>query len=186
MRRWRVALAGLAAMVGVGVATPVTVAATAAAADPACATGWGSTTKQAGTGTGAHLTGVRAGSQPCFDRLVLDVDGPTSGYWVSYVPQITQDGSGAVIPTRGGAALQVVARAPAYDDAGRPTYQPANRTELVNVAGWPAFRQVVWAGSFEGDSSVGIGVRARLPFRVFTLDGPGTGSRIVVDIAHSW
>lgn len=30
------------------------------------------------------------------------------------------------------------------------------------------------------------GVRARLPFRVFVLDGPGSGSRLVVDVAHRW
>jgi len=29
-------------------------------------------------------------------------------------------------------------------------------------------------------------VRARLPFRVLTLDGPGSGSRLVVDVAHYW
>ena len=30
------------------------------------------------------------------------------------------------------------------------------------------------------------GVRARLPFRVFTLTGPDSGSRLVIDIAHTW
>ena len=49
-----------------------------------------------------------------------------------------------------------------------------------------AFRQVAWAGSFEGYSSLGLGVRARLPFRVFALDGPDAGSRLVVDVAHFW
>jgi hypothetical protein len=33
---------------------------------------------------------------------------------------------------------------------------------------------------------VGLGVRARLPFRVFKLDGPGEGSRLVIDVAHQW
>ena len=56
----------------------------------------------------------------------------------------------------------------------------------VNVAGYTTFRQVAWAGSFEGQTSIGLGVRARLPFRVFTLAGPGGGSRIVVDVAHRW
>jgi hypothetical protein len=42
------------------------------------------------------------------------------------------------------------------------------------------------AGSFEGQTTIGLGVRARLPFRVFTLDGPGNGSRIVIDVAHHW
>jgi hypothetical protein len=45
---------------------------------------------------------------------------------------------------------------------------------------------VASAGSFEGYTSLGLGVRARLPFQVFTLDGPGSGSRLVVDVAHFW
>jgi hypothetical protein len=75
---------------------------------------------------------------------------------------------------------------PAHDDNYNPTYTPANRTELVNVSGYRTFRQVAWGGSFEGQTTIGLGVRARLPFRVFTLDGPGSGSRIVIDVAHRW
>jgi hypothetical protein len=54
------------------------------------------------------------------------------------------------------------------------------------VRGYPTLRSVVYGGSFEGYTTFGVGVRARLPFRVFTLDGPGRGSRIVVDVAHRW
>ena len=54
------------------------------------------------------------------------------------------------------------------------------------MAGYSTFRQVAWAGSFEGQTTVGLGVRARLPFRVFALTGPGTGSRLVIDVAHRW
>ena len=45
------------------------------------------------------------------------------------------------------------------------------------------------AGSFEGQSTLGIGTRARLPFRVFMLlDDPDAGlaTRLVVDVAHRW
>jgi hypothetical protein len=56
----------------------------------------------------------------------------------------------------------------------------------VNVTGYSTFRQVAWAGTFEGQTTVGLGVRARLPFRVFTLAGPGSGSRLVIDVAHRW
>jgi hypothetical protein len=51
----------------------------------------------------------------------------------------------------------------------------------VNVSGYRTFRQVAWAGSFEGQTNIGLGVRARLPFRVFTMPG-----RLVVDVAHLW
>ena len=33
---------------------------------------------------------------------------------------------------------------------------------------------------------LGLGVRARLPMRAFVLDGPGDGTRLVIDVAHRW
>jgi hypothetical protein len=56
----------------------------------------------------------------------------------------------------------------------------------VNVAGYSTFRQVAFTGSFEGQTLIGLGVRARLPMRAFVLDGPGDGSRLVIDVAHRW
>jgi hypothetical protein len=143
------------------------------------------------SGSGAlpqgDLTNVRTGRHACFDRLVLDVDGKiTNGYSVRYVTQVRAEGSGFVVPLRGGARLAVIARVPAYDDLGNATYTPADTRELRNVAGYRTFRQVAWAGSFEGQTTLGLGVRARLPFRVFTLAGPGDGSRLVIDVAHRW
>jgi hypothetical protein len=69
---------------------------------------------------------------------------------------------------------------------GQQNYTPDNRKELVTVTGYSTFRQVAYAGSFEGQTTIGLGVRARLPFRVFILEGPGTGSRLVIDVAHYW
>lgn len=157
-----------------------------AGAEPYCGITWGSLDKQADAAGGGHLVDVRTGEQACYDRVVLDVDGPPSGYLVRYVPQVTMEGSGAPVALRGGAFLEVVARVPAYDDSGTATYVPADRKELADVTGYRTLRQVAWAGSFEGQTTLGVGVRARLPFRVFVLAGPGSGSRIVVDVAHSW
>ena len=67
-----------------------------------------------------------------------------------------------------------------------PSYQPADRFHAVNVTGFQTFRQVFYGGSFEGVTTAGLGVRARLPFRVFLLAGPGNGSRLVIDVAHRW
>jgi hypothetical protein len=127
------------------------------------------------------VTDLRAGEQACYDRLVFDVTGAVDGYWVSYVDQITADPSGEVIPVRGGARLAITVQAPSYDHDGNLTYDPADRDELVDVADHDTFRQAVWSGSWEGTTSIGLGVRARLPFRVFTLPG-----RVVVDVAHFW
>lgn len=157
-----------------------------ASAAPGCASGWGSIPKVSRARTLAPLTGVRAGRHDCFDRLVLDLAGPVTGYHVGYVERVVMDGSGAPVPLRGDAFLSIAVYAPAYDDGFNPTYTPANRAELADVRDYRTFRQVAWAGSFEGQTTLGLGTRARLPFQVSTLDGPGGGSRIVIDVAHSW
>jgi hypothetical protein len=160
----------------------------AQAAAPYCGIRWGSMPRSVPTmSMDAALSNVRTGRHACFDRMVLDVrGGDVRGYDVRYTSQVYQEGSGFVVPLRGGAKLSVVARVPAYDENGRATYQPMNRRELSNVSGYRTFRQVAWAGTFEGQTTIGLGVRARLPFRVFVVDGPGAGSRMVVDVAHRW
>ncbi|WP_370514037.1 hypothetical protein [Cellulomonas sp. JZ18] len=89
-------------------------AAPAASAHPYCGITWGSMPKAAGTllseGT---LVNVRAGRHDCYDRLVLDVDAPLTGWSVRYVDEIRQDGSGFLLPVAGGARLQVIAGVPA-------------------------------------------------------------------------
>ena len=90
----------------------------------------------------------------------------------------------------GGAKIQIIAHAPNYDiDTGVITYTPidqAQSQQLTNVAGYRTFRQVAFGGSFEGQTTFGLGVRARLPMRAFVLSGPGTGQRLIVDVAHQW
>ncbi|MEU2348267.1 hypothetical protein [Modestobacter sp. NPDC049651] len=163
----------------------------AAAAAPYCGITWGSQAKGVSPvppAAGAVLTNVRAGQHPCYDRLVLDTRGPSLGtsWHVAYVPRVVADGSGAVVPLRGGAFLEVVAGVSDHTGAGVPTYRPADRRELVPVTGFRTLRQVAWAGSFEGLTTVGAGVRARLPFRAFVLPRTGGGSMLVVDVAHRW
>lgn len=175
------------------VATPMAVAstpATGSTAGPstaaACATAWGSTAEAKGTMTQRPLVNIRAGQHACFDRLVLDFNGRAPGYHVRYVRNVRMDGSGMVVPLRGRAKLQIVALAPAYRPNGSSTYTPANPSELVNVGGFTTFRQVAWAGSFEGYTTVGLGARARLAFRVFTTKTADGVGHLVVDVAHAW
>ncbi len=173
-RKATLTLATLVAMVFI---VPIS----ASAASPYCGITWGSLEKfVSGTQT-AELTDIRAGRHDCYDRLVFDFRGNVNGYRVGYVDRVTEDPTGNPVPLRGGARLAITVQAPAYDSSGNLTYHFTNRAELVNVTGFQTFRQVAWAGSFEGYTSVGLGVRARLPFRVFTLPG-----RVVVDVAHFW
>ncbi len=173
------ALAALALAAGLGIAAP-------GPASAACGITWGSLAKSAPAQITGPITDVRAGQHPCFDRIVIDLQGERTGYYVRYVSTAQQPGSGKEVPLRGSADLQIEVKSPAYNAKGQATYRPANRNEIVNTAGYTAFRQAALLGSFEGQTTFGLGVRARLPYRVFALDTPGTGSRLVIDVAHSW
>ncbi|MCQ9164732.1 hypothetical protein [Arthrobacter sp. STN4] len=158
-----------------------------AQAAPYCGITWGSLAKSAGATSSAPIANVRAGRHACLDRLVVDINGHANGFTVQYVAAVHRQGSGAVVPLRGGAFLQVTVEDPTYNvNTGMQVYRPANPGELVDTAGYATFRQVALAGSFESRTTVGLGVRARLPFTVFVLDGPGNQSRLVIDVAHRW
>ncbi len=169
-----------AAVIGAGVVPAVAGAASAST----CGITWGSRAKAAPQMTSATVTGVRTARHDCFDRLVIDIAGrPAAGYDVRYIePPYRAEGSGTPVRLAGGAVLQIVVRAPAYDANGRATFRP----QRFDSSGFRTFKDLAWGGSFEGQSSFGVGVRARLPFRVLQLDGPGNGTRLVVDVAHRW
>ena len=180
----RLAIRSLVIALAAGV-VPVVAGTSTAQAAPYCGITWGSAAKNSATMVPGPLTNVRAGRHTCFDRLVIDVRGKAPGYTVKYVSNVVTEGQGAIVPLRGGAKLLVVTRAPAYTSTGAASYHPANKRELVDVTGYTTFRQVAWAGTFEGQTSMGLGVRAKLPFRVFTIHD-ATGSRLIIDVAHRW
>ena len=176
VRRGSVAIA---ATVGL-LAAPAALATTSAAAAPttatSCSVTWGSLAKAGGPLAAGRLTGVRAGRHSCYDRLVIDMTGRAPGFDVRYVTTVRTDGGGFPVPVAGGARLAVVVKKGATSTPPMPS-----------VSGFTTFRQVRWAGSFEGYTTVALGVRARLPFRVFTLyDASTNRSRVVVDVAHAW
>jgi hypothetical protein len=151
-----------------------------------CSAGWGSEPKTVAEPGRATLVAVRTSNDECADRVEFELAGPAVGYAVSYVEQVTQDGSGEVVTVPGGARLQVQLNHPAYDDAGQATYSGVVGRPLSSVSGYRTLQSVVFAGSFEGYSTFGVGVRARLPFRVTIVDGAQPRSRIVLEIAHTW
>ncbi|MDO5740683.1 MAG: hypothetical protein Q4P07_11110 [Ornithinimicrobium sp.] len=187
------------ALLGMALLAPASaVAITPAAALPAvstttatCQVVWGSLAKSdadshIGDGT---VTNLRTGRHTCYDRVVIDIANiPASkvGYSLAYVNTVRSIGSGQAIPLDGAAQLKVRVTVPAYNSSGAATYSPQNQSKVVDVTGYSTLRQVALAGSFEGQTIFGVGVRARLPYRVFLLDGPGNGSRLVLDVAHRW
>lgn len=188
-----VGLVGLAQPAGAGsaqLASAGSASESAAASGPAsaCAVKWGSHAKRAvskGASGSASLTNVRAGRHACFDRLVLNI-ARSGEARVRYVRAVPYEGRDGYIPLRGGAFLEIIT-GPSYDvNTGKSTYSPKNPRELVNVSGYRTFRQAATGGSFEGQTTLGLGVRSRLPFRVLPVSGPGKGSRIVIDVAHTW
>jgi hypothetical protein len=84
------------------------------------------------------------------------------------------DERGRVVPLRGGAKLSITSLIADYDGMTGQPYPHPNRAEVVNVSGYPAFRQVAWADSDRHFTYFGLGVGARLPFRAFTLPDPSS------------
>ena len=163
-----------------------------AAADAACSSPWGSLPSE-GTFMDSsgefrtRVTDVRSGTHECFDRLVIDLDEIPAGYDVQYVDESAALGMGLDQPLRGEAIIDItVTGMDGAADRGGDSFEPANRSEAVDVRGYRSFRQVAYNGPFEDNDRVWLGLRARLPFRVFTLSGPGHGSRLVIDVAHRW
>ncbi len=63
---------------------------------------------------------------------------------------------------------------------------PLDRRPMFDDDGFRTFRDVRWGRIDSRGTTIGLGVRARLPFRVSVLDGPGHRSRVVIDVAHRW
>ncbi|MEU9991489.1 hypothetical protein ACFZCP_21215 [Streptomyces sp. NPDC007971] len=187
MQRIGAAIAALV-LAGTGWAAATTTAGAAPAAvaqAAACPTGWGSGAKGGATAGAVPLKDIRTGRHDCFDRLVIDVPGGGRiGYYVRYVDRLHQTASGRYIPVGGGAVLDIHVGAPSYDPAtGASTYPGRAGRPLpgVRLSGYRTFRDTRFAGSFEGETQIGLGVRARLPFRVLQLS-----DRLVIDVAHTW
>jgi hypothetical protein len=122
----------------------------------------------------AELVAVQAAEREGYDRVVFTFRGAMPGYRVRYVPQVTDQG-GRRLPVAGQAFMEVAfepARGRGPD--GRPTFPTGTLTP-----GYPALRQVRFAGDFEGQVSFGIGVAARGGFRVSELRDP---PRVAVDV----
>lgn len=159
---------------------------------PYCGIRWGSLAKSSPEMTLAPVVGARVGRHACFDRLVIDLGGmPAAGYWVGYTDGFRTQGDGEPVGLAGGAILTVNARAPSVDGNRQPTVSWQAGDHIVTpqqfaAGGFRTFRDLAFGGGFEGETDFGLGVRARLPFRVFRLDGPGAGSRLVIDVGHRW
>ena len=134
---------------------------------------------------------ARAGT-PAYDRLVVDLggQGTTFGsYDVRYVPVVLSEGQGSPLPVRGDADLQIALKAPAYDQRRhRRRSRRQHRDEVVDLAGYTAFRQVALGRLVRGLHDHGprrprpAALPGRSPLPGTATDGP----RMVIDVAHRW
>ncbi|MBC9958283.1 hypothetical protein [Yimella sp. cx-51] len=185
MKRTLAVLASATTTLAVLTIAPIT---TDAAHATACTAPWGSLPKTSAPMTTRTVNAVRVGQHGCFERMVIDLGrgSGSTGYDVRYVSQAVVDPTGQVLRLRGNAVLQVIAKAPAYTNTGWPTYRPANRMEVANVAGYFNFKQIAYGASFEGQTQFFIGMRGRLPMQAFVLNNADGGQRLVVDVVNSW
>lgn len=183
----RVAVVGLIVL---ALAVMVAPAPASAHGRPYCGIWWGSLAKSAGVDDADWLLTGRVGQHGCFDRLVFELGGPAAGARVRYVDRLPVLPGRTVQPS-GGAKLMIripatLPPASATEGRIRSTLGPVGSGPLFDVRGFRTFRGVQWARIDGNGAVIGLGVRARLPFRVFVLDGPGGRSRVVVDVAHRW
>jgi hypothetical protein len=165
----------------------VALAGSPATATTSCEYLWGSLPKAAGSLSPAPIVASRTGRHDCYDSLVFEVDGPTAGYLVEYAGEVYSQGKGDPLsPKVGGgfgALIGIHLYHPAYDvTTGRSTYTFVK----PDFTGYQTFRGMADGGSFEGYTTFALGVRARLPFQVLVLPGPGSHTRIVINVAHRW
>lgn len=134
-----------------------------------------------GTGGTGKLVDVRLGSRDGVDRFVLEFLDGVPRYTIGYRPlPAYADGSGNVIPLPGATDLIQVTLIGATGggwDGNAPTYSgPSTVTADTTVV-----TEAKAAGDFEAVLTWVVGVRAKAPLRVMTLDGP---PRLVIDLQH--
>jgi hypothetical protein len=123
-----------------------------------------------------HITDVRVGQHPGFDRFVIQFRGvrvPVFHATRQSDSRFTTEGKGRVVTLRGHAGIDVAL--PRATGAG--SYH--GRLDFK-----PPFAQVREAretGDFEAVTHWGLGIHQQSCMRVFTLQSPG---RLVVDVPH--
>lgn len=156
-------VAAILAVGGAGIAAP-----TSAQAATSCRTAWGTADKGVNMKTekaGGAVLGQRFGHHACYDRIVLDVKGPVGSVVAGYVKSATA-----------GSVLAVGVRHDSPKDLPLSSKLLVTGQPTVKAAAMIATTKEAQVGTYL--------VKAKLPFRVQTLKGPGSTNRIVIDVAH--
>jgi len=132
----------------------------------------------AATDAALLLVDVRVAAHDGFDRVVLEFEGGGAPGWqVGYVDSASTDGKGDPIELDGDAILQVSATHVMPNDM--TGYYDGPREIDADLT---SIEEVFVDGSFEGYTTIYLGLDEQVPFRVFTLTEP---SRLVVDVPNA-
>jgi hypothetical protein len=127
-----------------------------------------------------RITGLRYATHPGFDRVVIDVRGKLPSYSTYFTRTFHYDGSGAVVPIRGGLGIRFN---PAY--AHRSDGTSSYTGPRIARPGFPTLKAIAFTGDFEGYVNFAFGLSCdgsnRAPYRVLRLHEP---QRIVIDFKH--
>jgi hypothetical protein len=136
------------------------------------------------TAPAAVLAAIRTADRGSYDRVVFEFTGTFGGYSVGYVDELTEDPTGDPVELAGTAILAVAIQGATMNNA----FQTSDTVPLAAYTGpkritpnLPSIKEVADAGDFEAVLSMGVGVGAKVGFRVLKLADP---ARLVIDIAH--
>lgn len=145
-------------------------------------------TQSSGAASGVHpaapptpvLVAVRAAHRGDVDRVVFEFRGGLpADRQVGYVTRLFADGSGRRVHVPGQALLRVrFEPAAAHTDQGVPTAAPRRVAFAL-----PNVLTAVRSGDFEAVTTYGLGLAARTPFTVSTLQSP---PRVVVEVGAAF
>lgn len=124
------------------------------------------------------ITTISAGSTDCYDSInvIMEPSDVELSYIVRYVDEVPAQGTGDPVEVRGGAAMEVLIGSPLGDpDDGSFDALTQAIDQLVDISSFFAIEDVAFGGSFEGMTTLAIGVSSQLPFIVET-DVTGDGA----------
>lgn len=116
-----------------------------------------------------------------YDRIVINLSGPASGYDVRYVKKTDECASGRTVNVAGKKFLSITLKpAQAHNSKGQNTYfGPArNGPDKLNL---PTLKGLAFTCDFEGHVGFYLGLDHKAGFNVVTLSNP---TRIYVDVTH--
>jgi hypothetical protein len=124
---------------------------------------------------------LRFGVHGTYDRVVVDLSGPLTGYRVGYGAKPAYDGSGKPVPLSGnaflGISLQPANAHVIIEEHALDVYSGPKLTRLD----MPTVKGAAMTGDYEAMVSFAVALDHKAGFRVFTLTNP---NRLVIDIAH--